>query len=439
MTTHTLESSEPALFGKGPSAWQPILDGGLQDRALAVVDAIAADLQARGTELASEGSLAGGHAGLAVFFGYLHQARPDRGHDETAARFLSAAIDYLAQTPLPPALYSGFAGIAWAAAHLSAPAEDEPDEGAESGDAYAAIDELLLDLVSQSPWTGEYDLISGLAGIGVYAVERLPHPGGRECLRRVVERLAELAEDQPGDVTWVKPPHLIPEHRRSLHPAGEYNLGVAHGIPGVIGLLAQACAADVAPDQARPLLDGAVAWLLKQRLPYSPDAQFGYDTTAVETSQAARSAWCYGDPGIAAALLCAADGVQHAAWRRLAIELAVESTGRPECAAGVNDAGLCHGAAGLGHVYNRLYQATGQGGLRAAARFWFERTLRYHQGQQGIGGFSAWQLGRDQRFDWHTDPGFLEGAAGIGLALLAAATPVEPAWDRVLLLSSRVS
>jgi hypothetical protein len=29
----------------------------------------------------------------------------------------------------------------------------------------------------------------------------------------------------------------------------------------------------------------------------------------------------------------------------------------------------------------------------------------------------------------------LTGAAGIALALLAAATPIEPAWDRMLLVS----
>ena len=36
---------------------------------------------------------------------------------------------------------------------------------------------------------------------------------------------------------------------------------------------------------------------------------------------------------------------------------------------------------------------------------------------------------------WRDEPGFLTGAAGIGLALLAALFPVEPAWDRVLLAS----
>ena len=35
------------------------------------------------------------------------------------------------------------------------------------------------------------------------------------------------------------------------------------------------------------------------------------------------------------------------------------------------------------------------------------------------------------------DPGFLEGSAGIGLALLAAVSEVDPGWDRVFLESLR--
>jgi hypothetical protein len=38
---------------------------------------------------------------------------------------------------------------------------------------------------------------------------------------------------------------------------------------------------------------------------------------------------------------------------------------------------------------------------------------------------------------WRSEAGFLEGATGIGLALLGAISDVEPAWDRVLLLSVR--
>ena len=34
---------------------------------------------------------------------------------------------------------------------------------------------------------------------------------------------------------------------------------------------------------------------------------------------------------------------------------------------------------------------------------------------------------------WADLPGVLEGAAGVGLVLLAAVSPVPPAWDRIFL------
>jgi hypothetical protein len=101
----------------------------------------------------------------------------------------------------------------------------------------------------------------------------------------------------------------------------------------------------------------------------------------------------------------------------------------------VVDAGLCHGAAGLGHLFNRLFQATGDSCLAEAARFWLARTLQMRRPGRGVGGYEAWQLDDDGKVTWIADPGLLAGAAGIALALLAATTPVEPAWDRVLLVS----
>jgi hypothetical protein len=44
-------------------------------------------------------------------------------------------------------------------------------------------------------------------------------------------------------------------------------------------------------------------------------------------------------------------------------------------------------------------------------------------------------LERPLRNDEITEVGIVEGAAGIALTLLAAATDVEPAWDRMFLLS----
>ena len=64
--------------------------------------------------------------------------------------------------------------------------------------------------------------------------------------------------------------------------------------------------------------------------------------------------------------------------------------------------------------------------------FWFERTLQMRREGEGIAGFLSWRPGDG---GWAADRSLLAGATGIALALLAAATPVEPSWDRILLAS----
>jgi hypothetical protein len=115
------------------------------------------------------------------------------------------------------------------------------------------------------------------------------------------------------------------------------------------------------------------------------------------------------------------------------VEIARHTATRAMDQSGVVDAGICHGAAGAAHLYNRLYQATGDPVLREAAAAWIERTLAYRKPGVGVGGFEMWVMGDGEELAWRPDPGFLTGSAGAGLALLAAATPVEPEWDRVLL------
>jgi hypothetical protein len=66
---------------------------------------------------------------------------------------------------------------------------------------------------------------------------------------------------------------------------------------------------------------------------------------------------------------------------------------------------------------------------------WPGRALDYQRPGVAVGGFATARPGTEGECVWTPEPGFLDGAAGIGLVLLAAATPVAPAWDRILLLS----
>jgi len=260
-----------------------------------------------------------------------------------------------------------------------------------------------------------------------------------EMLKRVVERLNETAERNAEGITWLTPPELLTPWQREISPNGYYNLGLAHGVPGVIALLGHAYAAGIARAQVEPLLEGAIDWLLAQKLPSSAHSIFpswvgpSWAQPSIG-SDGCRLAWCYGDAGIAAALLSAARSARERSWEREALEIAICAARRAPETAGVLDVSLCHGAAGLGHIFNRMYQATGEKQLKDSATFWFDRTLEMRRPEGGIGGFVALGVVTDER-RWVADPGFLTGAAGVGLALLAAITPIEPSWDRILLVS----
>ncbi|MDP9121776.1 MAG: Lanthionine biosynthesis cyclase LanC, partial [Acidobacteriota bacterium] len=121
--------------------------------------------------------------------------------------------------------------------------------------------------------------------------------------------------------------------------------------------------------------------------------------------------------------------------------IARAAAARLEETAGVRDAGLCHGAAGLAHLFNRMYQTSGVEELGTAARRWFDKTLDYRRPGEGVGGFLAFDPSGSVpgavpgAAQWRSDPNFLEGSAGVGLALLGAVSTVEPAWDRLLLAS----
>jgi len=258
---------------------------------------------------------------------------------------------------------------------------------------------------------------------------------GIAMLERVVERLDETAERNSEGITWLTSPELLPAWQRELAPNGYYNLGLAHGVPGVIALLGQAYGAGIARAQVGPLLEGAIDWLLAQKLTSSgAHSMFPSWAGPCTGSDDCRLAWCYGDAGIAAALLSAARGAREPRWERKALEIAIGAARRAPETAGVFDVSVCHGAAGLGHIFNRMYQATGEAPFKEAATFWFGRTLEMRRSEGGIGGFLTINVVNDERC-WVADPGLLTGAAGIGLALLAAVTPVKPAWDRILLVS----
>jgi hypothetical protein len=208
-------------------------------------------------------------------------------------------------------------------------------------------------------------------------------------------------------------------------------LGMAEGIAGVIAFLGAACHAGISVGVSRPLLAASISWLLARERP--PDSGYRFPVFHFPGAQpiSSRLAWWVGDLGIAASLHMAARGAAEPAWETAARRVALAAASRAHTR--FTEPGLAIGAAGAGHLFNRLHQATGEADLAGAARLLMRRALALREPGCGIAGFRV--APRGDLEGWWDDPGFLHGATGIGLALLAAVSPVEPAWDRVLLLS----
>ncbi|HEX7138979.1 MAG TPA: lanthionine synthetase C family protein, partial [Vicinamibacterales bacterium] len=357
-------------------AWLPLLAGERRDAALAASRAIAADLAASGspwlTEESSDqartqnASLGMGRAGVAVTLGYLTLAGID--HRDDARQLIAGAAKTISSVVMGPSFYGGFTGVAWALGQLS----DWNIAGAANG-TFHSIDSALARFLELDEWPWHIDVVAGLTGFLVYALSRLPSPDAERVIASTVRLLDKRAVELPDGVSWLLGPSLLSEATREAAPHGCYNLGVAHGTAGVIAALSEVVRTGIEEERARRLTERAVSWLLGSRL----DGSWNFPPmNGPEVRiKPARLAWCYGTPGIAAVLLRAADALGRNDWRDAALQIAGWAAQRPLDESGVVDAAFCHGSAGLGHVFNRLYQSTGDERFAEVARTWFGRAL----------------------------------------------------------------
>jgi lantibiotic modifying enzyme len=416
------------------TTWTPLLRGVDTQPLLTCVLEIAAVLKSGlasdspGTRESIVPYLGHGAAGFGVFLAYAHATGIVPDARQSALEYLQIAINKVAHEPMGPSLYSGFTGIAWAAEHISGLL------GEPSGDLNSDVDRAVEAYVSNCPWTNDFDLINGLVGFGVYSLERPRSASAAVALQRIVERFYELAEHSADGVCWFTSPDLFPEEQRAKFPEGYYNLGLAHGVPGIIALLAKTLAMGIAREKASWLLERAIPWLLKQRLPAGSNSCFPTFLVRHQVPADCRLAWCYGDAGLAAALLLAARATAMRPWEDEAVAILKRAAVRPPETSGIKDACFCHGSAGLAHIFNRVFQATRDQLFADAARYWIDRTLHYRQPGKGSAGYSMRTAMPDGRVEQQGTLNILDGIAGIGLTLLAATTGIPPDWDRIFLV-----
>lgn len=413
-------------------SWSPVLQGASAERAYGIVQSLAAQLDGADFGPDSAG-VASGSAGLALFLGYVARERADAALLERARAAFAQALEPVEGRPHPaqdPSLLSGLPGLGWLLQHLP-----ELVEG-DAGQWLERIDGLVLAALEDEAWAGPFYHAEGLIGLGTYLLERPRGPLAERGIASVVEQLRRRAVREDGGVAWLRPAATFPAANR---PASDvYDLGIPRGVGGAIAFLAAATQYPSARETAQPLLRDALQWLLRQRCMADPLGRFGaFVSPGAAPPPRTRLGWCYGDLGLSLVLLSTAQTLADSELAELATELATLTTRRDldDPTTEIADAGFCHGTAGAGHLYARLFDATDDSCFLAAARRWFELALAMYREHESLGGFRAvYSSADDPTFLPRQMPGLLLGSAGIGLALLSACRPVRPDWDRFFLI-----
>lgn len=436
-----------------------------QDAAYAVADAVANRLASPAhvdsvhhKDGWSRQSLASGAVGVALL--HIERARAGRGSWRRAHDWLAYATDTALNCSAESHLYYGAPALAFAL-HGAA---DRPGRYARALDALdrsiAAMTRRRLDRAhariddGELPVLAEFDAIRGLTGFGIHLLRR--DPDG-ELVRSVLTYLVRLTDPIKDGVTgngellpgWWS--GLAPSGRLSNDfPGGHANNGLAHGIAGPLALVSLATRHGVRVHGQADAAGRICAWLDQWRQDSDAGTWWPYWITRAELRDGelgpsrplrpSRPSWCYGTAGLARAQQLAAIAFDDTNRQRMAENALLRALTDPTQLDTTTDLSLCHGHAGLLQVATRAVADASTRELDTCLPALLNRIAPnpdadYEfagEADAGVGGPVVSLLRRSSG-----DITFLDGAAGVALALqtAAAGTPPVSGWDSCLLIN----
>ncbi len=359
-----------------------------------------------------------GTTGVLPFWAELHAATGER----RAAKFVQGAADHLVHAlesvrREDAGLYTGLAGLGWALAIAHGVTGDAAHRAAalrarDLVHAAARRESAGKGRAMTARWADSTDIISGGAGTGLYLLwaHRTFDDTGSLALAREAGA-ALLADALPGpaegQLRW-KVNATIPREYPNF----------SHGTAGVATFLARLHAATGAPE----FLDAAIAGARYLQAIATPTADAGrmvhHSTPGNE--QLFYMSWCHGPAGTARLFHALHAITKDAGYGRYADQLAAATIAMrvPERSPGFwNNVGLCCGNCGVVEYYVSRYGRLGDArALAFARRVADDAIARGMREGEGMKWVQAENRTSPEAVVAQT--GLMQGAAGVGLAML---------------------
>lgn len=373
-------------------------------------------------------SLSGGASGIALYFATLYTVYGDENYKVLAEEYIEKSLNLLNNSDVVLSFYRGFSGAIWAIEKSCKLIDKQIDE-----DFSTDFDNLLIDYYKRPIGQIEFDLINGLTGILLYSLSRNASKQQIELTSVLLDCLFKSASHEEEIVYW-----LHPENGFINNPETGFDIGVAHGLPGVIAVLSQA--SKINQDVEHIIKKGINALdsslIFKDSLGY-----FGYNN---KSKNIARQAWCYGNPGIAVALSVVNSSMGQELLSEMRIDIAgliLSSLKTKDEHRGINDHCLCHGDIGyyvvLGFALDNLIESNYHTSydlneIRSQIEINSEKTLdNIISNLEDELSKSYWEPSESKFIESKT---LLEGLLGIGFGSLALDKATENSWASSMIL-----
>lgn len=301
----------------------------------------------------------------------------------------------------------------------------------------------LLRLCERNPhslsWES-YDIMNGLSSVAMQLLkcrDQEASEATQAITHYLASRVCVPSKDLLARPSWSIPPENEPtELDKQMYPYGDANLGMAHGIAGVLAYLAhyvefnELSSGSELMDRILKVVDMLRSYeiTIESATPRSTYRAFparlyiGEDNAVqLEKSRDTRAAWCYGTPGVSCAIYQVGRVVNRMDLSARAEALLLSHISAPRDTYNLDGPTMCHGYGGLAMILDRFWKWTNNNIFRSNRDKVIDILWEQFYEMDSPFGFRHWMPDskngwRDaQRYRKIDSIGLLEGSSGIAL------------------------
>ncbi|PWK18080.1 lanthionine synthetase-like protein [Arcicella aurantiaca] len=375
-------------------------------------------------------TLFSGRIGQILYYFYMFRYFEDEKYADKGVELIETILHNMDTHKSPyllkPAFSYGLSGFGYVLSLL----KDEGIIDINFDEQLCEFDDIVYTKTLEDVVKRNTDYLHGSLGVLLYLSRRLSNPKVEKYLEILVETLSKTAIRDSRGVRFEN------SHIARLNESDNINLGLAHGLCGILMILLKIHAKGICKTQIEEIVSGGINFILSYKTPQDfATGKYSFFPLTINEKEpwnsdknieeyGSRLGWCYGDLNEILLLYTASKQFGVPEWADIADEVGcntIERKNRKETI--VIDSHICHGSIGMAQYYKRFYEMTALPIYEEGYYYWIERTLQFLEKET-----------TDPLFRSHAGE-LLEGFVGISLGLISAVSEEDLKWDSVFLLS----